>query len=221
MRRWDVAVLGLDGRAKGWIGVTLEADAVSLHHFTSVSRTLELGREFKVIAIDIPIGLLDSGPRRADALARRNLPGRASTIFNAPLRACLGVQDDPAAQEIARRLLGKGLLTQSFALLAKIEEVERFHLRVRCPVWEVHPELSFAKINGGRALAPKTTWSSAQRRAVLASVGIGFDDVDPVVGRIGAIHPRWTLPVDGWRSGCRQCSARSRAPRDDTSVDER
>ena len=216
-----MAVLGLDGRAKGGIGVVLEGDAVSVHHFTSVSRTLELGGEFKVIAIDTTIDLLDSGPRRADALARRNLPGRASTIFNAPLRACLGVQDYPAAQEIARRLLGKGLLTQSFALLAKIEEVERFHLRVRCPVWEVHPELSFAKINGGRALAPKTTWSSAQRRAVLASVGIGFDDVDPVVGRIGAIHPRWTLPVDGWRSGCRQCSARSRAPRDDTSVDER
>lgn len=194
-----MAVLGLDGCAKGWIGVVLEGDAVSVHHFTSVSRTLELGSEFEVIAIDIPIGLLDSGPRLADVLARRNLPGRASTIFNAPPRACLGVQDYPAAQEIARRLLGKGLSKQSFALLAKIDEVDRFHHSAPCPVWEVHPELTFAKINGGRVLAPKTTWAGmVERRAALASVGIGLDDVDPAVGRMGAIDDVLDAAACAW-----------------------
>jgi predicted RNase H-like nuclease len=198
-----MAVLGLDGCAKGWVGVVLEGADVSAHFFSSVERIVDLLPELvtrlEVIAIDIPLGLLDSGPRQADVLARRHLARRASTIFSAPPRACLAARDYAEAQEISRRLLGKGLSKQSFALLPKIGEVDRFWRSAPCPVWEVHPELSFAKINDGRVLAPKTTWTGmVERRAALAKVGVGLDDVDAAVGRLGAPDDVLDAAVCAW-----------------------
>jgi predicted RNase H-like nuclease len=141
---------------------------------------LELVPDVQVIAVDIPIGLLDTGPRRADILARAKLPGRASTVFNAPPRACLkDVDNYPGANATSLRVLGKGLSKQSFALLTKIHDVDEFWSVAPCPVFEVHPELSFAKINHGNALASKKTWAGmTQRRDALASVGIVLDRVD-------------------------------------------
>jgi predicted RNase H-like nuclease len=107
------------------------------------------------IAIDIPIGLSDAGPRRCDALARRRLPGRSATVFNAPPRACLDHVDDyPGANARARQAGDQGLSRQSFGLLAKIREVDEFWPEAPGPIYEVHPELSFARLNGGVPLAP-------------------------------------------------------------------
>ena len=68
-------VIGLDGCARGWIGVVLEGDVVSAYYFTSMIEVLELVPDAQVVAVDIPIGLLDSGARKADSLARGMLSG--------------------------------------------------------------------------------------------------------------------------------------------------
>lgn len=173
-------VIGLDGCARGWIGVLLRGDVVSAHYFTSINQVLEVVPDVQVIAVDIPIGLLDSGPRKADVLARAMLPGRASTIFNAPPRACLKDVDTYSdANATSQRVVQKGLSKQSFALLPKIRDVDDFWDVTACPVWEVHPELSFAKITHREMLASKKTWAGMmQRRNALASVGIVLDHVD-------------------------------------------
>jgi predicted RNase H-like nuclease len=171
-------VIGLDGCSRGWIGVVLDGDEVSAHYFANVRQVVEDFPDVQVIAIDIPMGLLDSGPRRADILARGKLPGRASTIFNAPARACLVDVQYLTANEISQRVLGKGLSQQSYALLPKIREVDDFWLSAPCPVWEVHPELSFAKINDWKMLPSKKSWAGMlQRRDALSRVGIVLDDV--------------------------------------------
>jgi predicted RNase H-like nuclease len=171
-------VIGLDGCSKGWIGVILDGDEVSAHYFANVRQVLDHFPDVQVIAIDIPIGLLDSGPRRADVLARAKLPGRASTIFNAPARACLVDVDYRTANDVSQRVLGKGLSRQSYALLPKIREVDDFWRSAPCPVWEVHPELSFAKINDWKTMPSKKSWTGMlQRRHALSRVGIVLDDV--------------------------------------------
>ncbi len=195
-----MTVIGLDGCARGWIGVVLTGDVVSAHYVSSITQVLDLVPDVQVIAIDIPIGLLDSGPRRADILARSNLPGRASTIFNAPPRARLAhVHDYRAANATSQRVLGKGLSKQSFALLSKIREVDAFWRVARCPVWEVHPELSFAKLSGRPRLASKKTWAGmTQRRDALMRVGIVLDDVEGDVADKAATDDMLDAGVCAW-----------------------
>ena len=52
------------------------------------------------------------------------------------------------------------------------------------PLWEVHPELSFALLLGGPAEPPQTTWAGQrERRAALFEAGIHLGDV----GEVGAM----------------------------------
>jgi predicted RNase H-like nuclease len=81
-------------------------------------------------------------------------------------------------------LTGHGISQQSFALQAKILEVERWLSKAPCPVWEVHPEVSFRFLMGALATASKKSWTGMiERRSALLAVGI---DLDRVTGN-GAI----------------------------------
>ncbi len=59
-----------------------------------------------VVAIDIPIGLADTGRRRADQLARAALGRRWPSLFITPVRDAVQAGDFPAAQAASRRLAG-------------------------------------------------------------------------------------------------------------------
>ena len=169
---WVMCVVGIDGCRGGWIAVLWRA-SVEVHFWPTLDHLREVP-DATVVAIDIPIGLSDTGIRRCDALARRELPGRASTIFNAPARACLtSIGDYARANEISRVHSTKGLSRQSFGLLKKIREVDDYWRTSPVPLFEVHPELSFACLNAGVPLTSKTTRQGAQRRReLLASQGI-------------------------------------------------
>ena len=112
-----------------------------------------------VLAIDIPVGLLDRGERACDALARTRLGGgRASSVFSAPIRPILEAPSWAEANRIGRSVHGKGISKQAFALVPKIAEVDlllRERPELRALVWEVHPEVSFAELIGAPVLAPK------------------------------------------------------------------
>src|SRR5581483_1101280 len=101
----------------------------------------------KVIAIDIPIGLLDSpqiGGRECDREARRLLKHpRASSVFSPPIRKIL------PARQFSRAL---GISIQAFGILPKIREVdEQMRPELQGRVHEAHPELSFYHL-AGRAM---------------------------------------------------------------------
>jgi predicted RNase H-like nuclease len=74
-------VLGLDGCKAGWIGIVLADDDVRGAVFGGIVDHVVAGAErlspIRVIAIDIPIGIPEAGPRQADALApERSVWGR-------------------------------------------------------------------------------------------------------------------------------------------------
>ena len=145
-------VIGVDGCRGGWICIALRcADDPSPQWWVSAEFEEILARwpTADRVLVDIPVGLLDAGPERRspDVLARRALGGkRASSVFNAPIRPVLDAPDYAAANARSRRLTGRGLSRQSWAIVPKIRQVDRL-LRSR-PEWigrvrEVHPDLSF------------------------------------------------------------------------------
>ncbi len=70
--------------------------------------------DIEVIAIDIPIGLPETGPRECDVLARRLLGrARASSVFPAPIRAVLGAKDYQQACAIRHKIEGKKMSKQA------------------------------------------------------------------------------------------------------------
>jgi predicted RNase H-like nuclease len=183
------SVTGIDGCAGGWVAVTLYGDAdagappaVSV----TVARTLDgLGLALGidgggVIGIDMPLGLLAAGWRTADLLARRALGRRGSCVFAIPPRP---VWEQPAyanANQSCRELTGRGMSIQAWGLRVKLLEADAFRraaLPPLCkapPLYEVHPELSFAALGGGTPLADSkhTRAGLTIRRALLAQAGI-------------------------------------------------
>jgi len=92
-----------------------------------------------------------------------------------PLLRHLG---DYAAANAWAKTDGKGLAKQSFAILPKIAEIDAIVLPERQRrLREAHPELVFARWNGGTALPSKHTPEGlAARRGHLGRRG--FDDLD-------------------------------------------
>ncbi len=123
--------------------------------------------------IDIPIGLPDTGRRRADLLARKAAGPRWASVFITPVRAALEAGDHLSASAINRRLTGEGISRQAFALQTKILQVDRWVRQTRRRVVEVHPEVGFAQLAGEPLHLSKSTWAGAARRhQLLAGAGI-------------------------------------------------
>lgn len=127
-----------------------------------------------VIAVDVPIGLLDDampGGRACDMAARRFLgPRRASSVFSAPVRAVLQADGyaDAAALSRASSTHRLALSQQCFAIVPKIAEVDALIApEQQDRIVEVHPECCFAAMNGGVALAASKKTSEGRRERLL------------------------------------------------------
>lgn len=145
-------IAGVDGAPGGWVAVIC-GDHLENPEGRFVSRLSELPRELRVVAVDIPIGLPDSGSREADVLARKALrPHRGSSVFPCPIRTVLGSKTwEEACARSQKANDGKKISRQVFGILPKIDEVDhlvRTDDRARRTVYEVHPELSFMKWQG-------------------------------------------------------------------------
>lgn len=106
-----------------------------------------LTEDLAVIAIDMPIGLSDTGPRDCDMAARRLLQPHGTRVFPAPPRAALAhAADYTAACAAARAATGKALSRQTWNLLTSIAEVDAHADDAR--IVECHPELAFALMQG-------------------------------------------------------------------------
>ncbi|VXC13640.1 DUF429 domain-containing protein [Aeromicrobium sp. 9AM] len=168
-----MAVLGVDGCRAGWVGVLWERTTTVLVAPT-IDALVERAGEVEAIAIDIPIGLPADQPRTVERLARARLPGRASTVFNAPASSVLDAADYHAANAANRGALGLGLSKQTWYLVPKIREVRDWLASSdRRAVVEAHPEVCFAAMNGSVLVDGKTTATGeAHRRRLLADHGL-------------------------------------------------
>ena len=176
-------VLGVDACPGGWVGALLVPGAPRPRVVVapSIAELVEMVRadvDVLVVGIDIPIGLPDSTPRQADGLARKELPGRASTVFTTLTRSAYLADTRVEADAVNRRLSGQGVGAQAFGLKAKILEVDAW-LRTRptVEVIEVHPEVSFAEMAGAPLPPKRTPEGHDQRLATLAASGIARPSV--------------------------------------------
>ena len=174
-----VPVLGVDACKAGWVGAILEPGAprpriAVAETIGGLVETVRQSLGIQVVGIDIPIGLPDDSTRRADALARKALKGKASSIFTTLTRAAYAAETRVEADAANRARSGQGVGAQAFALRPKILEVDAWvRSRPTVMVLEVHPELSFATMAGAPLLDNKKTDDGRRARlAALAAVGL-------------------------------------------------
>lgn len=173
------AVVGIDGCREGWVGVLLRPIAtpeiVVDVTVEALLKQVSGDGPVSVVAIDIPIGLPDSGHRQADVLARKALPGKASSVFTTLTRAAYDAPTYAQAREANKAATaGTSASAQAYALRTKILEVDSWiQGKPGVTVIEVHPELSFATMLGGPVLdSKKSPAGAAARRWALEGVGI-------------------------------------------------
>jgi predicted RNase H-like nuclease len=151
--------LGVDGCRAGWLAVRLVEAAggrltldYALH--ARFAPILEQHPDAAAIAVDMPIGLYESGRARmrpCDRIARQRLGKRACCVFIPPTRAML-------CAESYMPLRALGLSVQAYHLIPRIRELDALltpDLQAR--VWESHPELSFRAMTGAPIASPKRT----------------------------------------------------------------
>jgi len=152
--------VGADGCKAGWFCVVIENDGT--WQTDVVPNVSELWSRFssaEVILIDVPIGLREWGTERrvCDVEARQVLGGkRASSVFPAPCRSAIRAMSYSDACEINRRLTGRALSCQSWAICSRILEVDDFvsvTTATRGVVREIHPEVCFWGLASKRAMA--------------------------------------------------------------------
>jgi predicted RNase H-like nuclease len=170
-----VVVGGADGCRTGWVICRRDADgALDI----GVVKTLaEACEGLSILAVDMPIGFVDvpRPPRACEVEARKLLPGKASSVFPTPCRSVLACTTHAEANATSKTF-GIGINQQTFHLFPKMREVDallRGSARLKHVVFEAHPELAFARMNGGKPVLSKKRQPEgyAERLKLLARHG--------------------------------------------------
>jgi predicted RNase H-like nuclease len=171
-------VSGADGCKGGWVVITknLCDGTISCRLAKGAQELFYPEMPPQVIAVDIPIGLPNLGSRACDQEARQLLgPGRASSVFPAPIRPVLRACSYKEACDVRSSEEGKRMSRQAWAIVNKVREVDtlfRQNPDLQCRVREVHPEVSFYYLNGERPMkySKKRPEGKKERLALLQPV---------------------------------------------------
>ena len=183
-------MLGVDGCRDGWVGIVPGADGPRAYAAGDLSALLaraEADGPVVRVAIDIPVGLADTGWREADLLAAALLGRRRASVFRTPVRAALTAPDHATGVATSHVLSGGGFSVQAWGLRDKVLEVDALVAAGEARLAEVHPEVSFARLAGRPAAYTKRTWAGqGERLALLAAAGL---DLARLVGDVGLAAP--------------------------------
>ena len=178
-------VAGVDGCPAGWVAVIWDLAVVGPAVEVAARWTeLPLGAA-ALVAVDMPIGLAEAGPRGCDGDARKLLPrGRKSSVFPAPRRAMLACADWAEANALGKAREGRGLSHQAWNITAKIRELDaaltpadQDHIR------ETHPELVFHRLNEWQPVPSKKTAVGREMRMRLLEAA-GLDDPERLLDAV-------------------------------------
>jgi predicted RNase H-like nuclease len=174
----DEVFVGVDACRSGWIALRgsqtpMSMLTMSLHH--NANDLVRATSIASIVGVDMPIGLSESGLRACDGRARAVLGRRGCTLFNAPTRILFDVSDFSVALALSRAATGRGLSIQSFNLLARIADLDRALMTFECPIYEVHPEVSFTMMAGEPLPSKKSAIGVEARRDALASRWLDVD----------------------------------------------
>ncbi len=190
--------MGADGCRSGWLCVfeELPSRRIGSKIFTTIGDLFAVAPEVELLAIDVPIGLTDAGPRACDVEARALLgPTRGSSVFAAPIRPALHAASYLEACDASFKAQQKKLSKQSWAIYPKIRELDdllqqRADLRDR--VYEVHPEVTFTAWKGAPIVEPKKKRPGFSARHDLVSRHFGSHAYETVRTR----YPRKDVADD-------------------------
>lgn len=189
-------VAGIDGCKSAWIAITQVDDGVQRSHLvTNLERFVD-DHKPDVVAIDIPIGLVETGARQCDAEARKLLGNRKSSVFPAPILPALAAKDRQTADAISRSVHGKGVPAQAFGIYPKVKEVDdllRERPEFQDSIYEIHPELCFYAWNSASPMVhPKKSGPGFMERIALIEATFGPDSFPTV----RATHSRTRVADD-------------------------
>ena len=139
-------VAGVDGAKGGWLAVLARPEGAGVA-LAWAPRWTDLPLDMvKMVGVDMPIGLAESGPRACDSAARRLLPReRKPSVFAPPRRALLACATWAEANACGRALDGTGIIP-------KVVDIDLFHRG------------DFCRQSGARCAAVPDTASDARRR---------------------------------------------------------
>jgi predicted RNase H-like nuclease len=187
----ELWLAGVDGCAGGWLAAFVRpaGGETRLRVVPRFADVLTAPEAPVIIAVDMPIGLparVGIGGRAAENAVRPLLGARQSSVFSVPSRAAIAATDYREACRIALITSDppRKVSKQLFNIAPRIRELDEA-LRgsgAAARAFEVHPELAFWRLNGGRALAePKKVKSRpyepglALRRSLLLAAGFADD----------------------------------------------
>ncbi len=164
---------GVDGCPGGWVAAIDRGAGTIEILVVSLLRNLLERETFQIVAVDMPIGLADAGPRPADTAGRAVLGPRRNSMMPAPIRAAAYAKTRAEADAITRAVDGRGVAAQAFGIFPKVAEVDalmRSSEEARRVVVESHPEVGFTLWSGApMPFAKKTAEGAAARRALVES----------------------------------------------------
>lgn len=178
-------VLGVDAAGKhGWVGIVVDGDGFVGARAGALRSIIDWAEPVAVIGVDIPIGHVAGGVRRADVEARRFVGARrAASVFAAPPASALGAASYAEANEALAAGGVAKMSRQAWALVPKMveaAEVASSDDRLR----EIHPEVSFTELTGEPLRWSKKSWNGLlARRRALEGAGIALpDEIDDLGG---------------------------------------
>ncbi|MGO9120784.1 MAG: DUF429 domain-containing protein [Desulfomonilaceae bacterium] len=180
-------IVGLDGCKGGWIAVMItDSGEWEVKLFLSIADVWNYYQDSFLILIDIPIGLkLGGTERRCDLEARKLLGKRHSSVFPVPCRGAIYTESYGEACAINEQQTGRRLSKQTWAITPKIREVDQFllnHEKARINMREIHPEVCFWGLAGGRPMSynKKKPSGANERQQTLRSI---FPHTDSLIAQ--------------------------------------
>lgn len=181
-------IAGVDGCRNGWFIVfcdTAKKDKPFKYKCVDkFEKVMQLRLDFKVITVDMPIGLLSyahKGGRTCDPIARELLGGdRASSVFTPPVRQALVAKSYEEANQINKDSSPEklGISQQCYALFPKLREIDDFMKpEFQGIIKEIHPELCFYEMNRGVIKHSKHDDDGIKERGTLLQ-NEGFADLN-------------------------------------------
>ena len=163
--------IGADGCSGGWALCILDRGRPRIEFKETIEEAAAACPAFDAFLIDMVIGLPGGKKeKRPDNMARKELGGRASTVFSAPCRQTLAYDPRTQAVEIREKnkeILKKSLSSQTMAILPKIKELDCFlqdHPEYRGRILESHPEVCFKRFFGAPVSESKKDLSGFMKR---------------------------------------------------------
>lgn len=166
------SVAGVDGARGGWLAILWDGGSLAAWLLPEAREIITVPAAR--VAVDMPIGLAESGPRECDRAARALLPrGRRSSVFAPPRRYMLGLSYADA-NAVGKTREGVGLSKQAWNIAGRIAALDACLTPAeQARVVEAHPELIFHALNAWAPLPRKRSDAGhVARSALLRTAGL-------------------------------------------------